>query len=49
MGNRLADLLTTLRTDLGLTFAPQERADLLTRQFNRVLTVAGAVGVLPPP
>jgi hypothetical protein len=49
VGERLAELLTTLRTTQGLTFAPQQRADELSRQFNRPLEVAGATGVLPPP
>jgi hypothetical protein len=48
VGERLAELLTSLRASRGLTFDAQDRADALTRQFNRVLSVAGAAGVLPP-
>jgi hypothetical protein len=49
VGERLAELLTTLRTTQGLTFDPQQRANQVSRQFNRPLAVAGAMGVLPPP
>ena len=49
VGERLAELLTSLRGSLNLTFDPQERANQLSRQLNLVATVAGATGVLPPP
>jgi hypothetical protein len=49
VGERLAELLTTLHADHGATFVPQDRADRVTRQFNHPVTVAGAAGVLPPP
>jgi hypothetical protein len=48
IGQRLADLLTTIHaSDPGL-FVPQETADAVTQTFGFVLTVAGAVGTLPP-
>jgi hypothetical protein len=48
IGQRLADLLTAIHAgDPGL-FVPQETADAVTRTFGFVLTVAGAVGTLPP-
>ena len=34
VGQRLAALLTTLRTNHGVVFDPQQRADQLTRQFT---------------
>jgi hypothetical protein len=49
VGERLAELLTTLRTTQGLTFDLRQLADQVSRHFNRPLTVAGATGVLPPP
>jgi hypothetical protein len=48
IGQRLADLLTAIHAaDPGL-FVPQETADTVTRTFGFGLTVAGAVGTLPP-
>ncbi len=48
IGERLADLLTAIHgSDPGL-FVAQETADALSRTFGFVLTVAGAVGTLPP-
>jgi hypothetical protein len=46
IGERLAELLTTIySTDPGL-FVAQEMADAITRRFGFVLTVAGAAGTL---
>jgi hypothetical protein len=48
IGVRLAELLTTIHsTDPGL-IVPQEMADAVSRTFGVALTVAGAVGTLPP-
>jgi hypothetical protein len=48
IGERLAELLTAIHvSDPGL-FVAQEIADAVTRTFGFVLTVAGAVGTLPP-
>ena len=48
VGERLAELLTAIRTvDPGL-FVPQETADGVTRTFGFGLAVAGAAGTLPP-
>lgn len=48
IGERLAELLTAIhRADRGL-FIPQEVADVVTRTFGLVLTVAATAGVLPP-
>jgi hypothetical protein len=49
VGQRLAVLLTALRTNHGAVFDPQERADRLTQQFALVLVVDGRNGALPPP
>jgi hypothetical protein len=47
IGERLAELLTTIHAaDPGL-FVAQEMADAITRRFGFVLTVAGAAGTLP--
>ncbi len=48
IGDRLAQLLTTLHTDAPVLFVPQEIADRLTAIFRRPHQVAAAVGVLPP-
>jgi hypothetical protein len=46
IGERLAELLTTIHAaDPGL-FVPRETADALTRTFGFVLTVAGTLGTL---
>src|SRR5207245_1035182 len=42
IGQRLADLLTTLAAGDPTLFVPQERADALTATFGLPLTVAGA-------
>jgi hypothetical protein len=47
IGERLADLLTTIHTDSGGPFAPQAMADLLAAGFRLPLVVAGATGVVP--
>ncbi len=46
VGERLAELLTTIRADQVAPFDAQERANLLTLQFGRALTLAGATGAL---
>lgn len=48
IGQRLAELLTTLHAADPTLFVPQEMADAVTRTFGFILPVAGAVGVLPP-
>ena len=45
-GERLADILTELYKKDPTLFIPQEEADVITRRFGIVLTIAGAVGVL---
>jgi hypothetical protein len=47
VGNRLAELLTTIHAANGILFMPQEMANLLSRDFGLVLTVAGVAGILP--
>ena len=48
IGERLAELLTVLHAaDPGL-FVPLDAADMVTRTFGVVLTIAGYTGTLPP-
>jgi hypothetical protein len=49
VGQRLAELLSTIHADNPALFVPQEMADRVTRTFGFVLTVAGVAGTLPPP
>jgi hypothetical protein len=48
VGQRLAELLTTLHAGDPTLFSPQATADALTQTFGFSLTVAEAAGVLPP-
>lgn len=48
IGERLAELLTTLYTDNPILFAPKEMADRLSNSFGFVLTVAGVSGTVLP-
>ena len=48
VGQRLAALLSTLHAQAPILFVPQEMADRVSRAFGFPLTVAGAVGVVPP-
>jgi hypothetical protein len=48
IGERLAQLLTTIHADSGAPFDPQAMADLLAAAFRLPLVVAGATGVVPP-
>lgn len=47
IGERLADLLTTIHTATPGVFTPQARADRLAATFRLPLVVAGATGVVP--
>lgn len=47
VGQRLADLLSTLHLTHGLIFDLQAKADAVSRQFHQVLSIAGATGTLP--
>ena len=48
VGNRLALILTHLHADNPALFIPQEEANVITETFGFPLTVAGALGALPP-
>jgi hypothetical protein len=48
IGERLAELLTSIHAAHAGLIDPQAMADALTRTFGFVLTVAGAAGTLPP-
>jgi hypothetical protein len=47
IGEKLAELLTTIHTDSNGPFAPQAMADLLAAGFRLPVVVAGATGVVP--
>ena len=47
IGERLAELLTTIHKDSGGPFATQAMADLLAAGFRLPLVVAGATGFVP--
>jgi hypothetical protein len=47
IGERLAELLTTIHAESGGPFDPQPMADLLAAGFRLPLVVAGATGVVP--
>jgi hypothetical protein len=49
IGQRLAELLTTIHTDNPILFAPQEMADRVTALFGFGVTIAGVTGTLPLP
>jgi hypothetical protein len=49
VGERLAELLTTLHGSDPTLFVPQQKANEVTRTFGSPLTVAGAIGVPPLP
>ena len=46
VGQRLADLLTTLHAHHGAAFDPQTKANELSQQFGFVLQVVGLAGVV---
>jgi hypothetical protein len=48
IGQRLAELLTMLHVGDTTLFVPQEMADGVSQTFGTPLTIAGAVGVIPP-
>ncbi len=48
IGDRLAELLSSIHTQAPSLFAPQEMADRVAAVFQRPLQVAGATGVVPP-
>jgi hypothetical protein len=48
IGERLAELLTTIHTATPTLFTPQARADKLGAIFRLPLVVAGAAGAVPP-
>jgi len=48
IGNRLAELLTTIHTEAGGAFQPQEMANNISAAFRNPLQVAGSMGVVPP-
>jgi hypothetical protein len=47
IGERLAELLTTIHTNSGAPFPPQTMADLLAAGFRLPLVVVGATGIVP--
>jgi hypothetical protein len=46
VAQRLAELLTKIRSDNPSAFDARERADLVANQFTLAVTIAGSVGVL---
>jgi hypothetical protein len=48
IGERLAELLTTIHAGDPALFVAREMADLVTATFGFVLTVAGVAGTPPP-
>lgn len=48
VGARLAHVLSVLHADNPALFVPQDEANAVTQKFGFPLTIAAAVGVLPP-